>query len=768
MKLFVINSKDGTPRWIWPKSSTNPYFLKFYPTTTFKQKLFRAGVNLIFKLGFQSLVFDLTSSQKVFFNHFPTHQKWALFCGTAGPNNKHILYEATGSNSFTKYAHSAKGKQLITQEINALTFLKKHKLRLSFTTPEVLDSKVGILKINDLNAVKSTQDWTEKHNRAVRDMALLDYQKKSLEKCSFWKKSIAKKEALESKNSKFKDLIAGVNLLINQLDLDQKTQTHFGHGDLTPWNSFYNHNNDLAIIDWELASNSLPLGFDLFHYITQTEIMLGNRNAKSIFSKINHAATESLLFESKEEQDYYFKLYLIYNITYYCDLYSLQKNWHEQIFWQIQTWHDLLSYLTHQNEQRQLFIQGFFAKIGSFNYAGLKIPNGALTNLSEFSDLDLIIHKADYPSFIQLINQSKWIESVTAQMSYTLSNVKIIFKDGSRLDIDFIFSLRRKSLIYLNAKNLIQNAVQRQDGIKESTPLHTAQFIGLFYLLNKSKIPRKYLIFKDELLPRKNQLNHLLHTFFVSGNTDKQAVLKFLKKQKENSNLKGIVNKIYYTADKLKSIIQNRGFIITFSGVDGAGKSTVIEKAKHTIEKKYRKPVKVLRHRPSILPILSSIKYGKTEAEARTLKKLPRTGGNKSKTLSILRFGYYYMDYLIGQFIVYIKYILRGHIVLYDRYYFDMINDARRSNINVSKHLSLLGYKALLKPRYNFFLFASEEVILSRKKELDGPTIQALTTKYKDLFARYNSKYMDSNYQCLENINIDKTLNRIFKTVNFK
>ncbi|MBK6497177.1 MAG: hypothetical protein IPG00_03010 [Saprospiraceae bacterium] len=41
----------------------------------------------------------------------------------------------------------------------------------------------------------------------------------------------------------------------------------------------------------------------------------------------------------------------------------------------------------------------------------------------------------------------------------------------------------------------------------------------------------------------------------------------------------------------------------------------------------------VLRHRPSILPIISAWKHGKEKAEAISASKMPRTGNNKAAYL---------------------------------------------------------------------------------------------------------------------------------------
>ena len=107
------------------------------------------------------------------------------------------------------------------------------------------------------------------------------------------------------------------------------------------------------------------------------------------------------------------------------------------------------------------------------------------------------------------------------------------------------------------------------------------------------------------------------------------------------------------------------------------------DEIRQKIEKQLRMPVVVLRHRPSILPIISAYTMGKEAAEQKAASTLPRQGKNNSTLSSLLRFAYYYTDYVLGQFYIQVKYVLRGKVVVYDRYYFDFINDSKRSNISL-------------------------------------------------------------------------------------
>lgn len=196
---------------------------------------------------------------------------------------------------------------------------------------------------------------------------------------------------------------------------------------------------------------------------------------------------------------------------------------------------------------------------------------------------------------------------------------------------------------------------------------------------------------------------------------------------------------------------------MTFSGVDGAGKTTILRAFSTKLTEEYGQQLVELRHRPSMLPILSALKHGKKEAESKTMEVLPRTGGNKSKFSSYLRFFYYLLDYVVGQWLVYFRYTRKGKIVVYDRYYFDFINDSRRTNIDLNSRFTRFFYKLIFKPELNFFLYAPADIILQRKQEMDRESIISLTEKYQSLFSDLDRK-VNGRYFSIENIDLEETL----------
>lgn len=206
---------------------------------------------------------------------------------------------------------------------------------------------------------------------------------------------------------------------------------------------------------------------------------------------------------------------------------------------------------------------------------------------------------------------------------------------------------------------------------------------------------------------------------------------------------------------------------LSFSGVDGAGKSTILDRVHESLRSAGYNVV-LLRSRPSCLPILSAFVHGKKNAELRAASSLPRRGGNKSKASSLLRFFYYFSDYLVGQWIIKLKYRDQSVIVLYDRYYYDYIADPRRSNLREDFSLAQPLLPFIIEPEINFFLYASPDVILQRKKELNASDIIRLTTSYQLLFSELEKNNRENKYIQIENLNIDETTQIVLEEIKKK
>jgi thymidylate kinase len=358
------------------------------------------------------------------------------------------------------------------------------------------------------------------------------------------------------------------------------------------------------------------------------------------------------------------------------------------------------------------------------------------------------------------------VKKVKTQKLGHMTKLNVWLKDNQFLSIDAIHELSRKGVKFMEIEEVLRNRVQVNHHFRFALA-DDYQYCQAFYTLNGADVDEKYHPIFEKGFDSQNLTLTIRHLQMLAGegtadafrfSVDKQIQLKkFIKKFNRNPfTLVG--RKLKYYQDFLTTAMFHRGKVITFSGVDGAGKTTVIDIVSKRLKNKYRKDIVLLRHRPGVLPILSTIKHGsKAKAEQHASVTLPRQGNNKSKLSSMMRFCYYFLDYQIGQVYVYFKYVLRGKVVVYDRYYFDFINDAKRSNINLNRNFIKSLYRFIYKPDVNFYLFNDAETILSRKAELSAQDINQMNEKYQDLFSEYQQS-RKSNYIKVKNDDLNQTI----------
>lgn len=359
-----------------------------------------------------------------------------------------------------------------------------------------------------------------------------------------------------------------------------------------------------------------------------------------------------------------------------------------------------------------------------------------------------------------------------------MTTIEIFFSNGEFLSIDLIHKLKRRNIEFASVQKILSSSKENNYGVKTPALRLDLEYCLLFYTLNRSDIPNEYFDYFQSLRnsEKKKAFNYLnvkynldLDSFdqlFLFMETNRNKIKLRLNRTRANKNIHFLKNTVHYILDTIKERFSKIGFIVTFSGVDGAGKTTIISKTKVLLEDKYRKEVILLRHRPGILPILSAIKHGSSKAEELAGTNIPRQGTNKSTFSSFLRFSYYYSDYLLGQVYVFIKYQLKGKIVLYDRYYYDFIADSKRSNIVLNKKVIEFLYLFINKPKLNIFLYAQPELIRSRKQELDTSTIYSLSDSYKKLFKKLSKKQSKTEFKIIENNQLQQSINQIETAFN--
>lgn len=732
--------RDGNPRWIWSAASKKPIFLQFFQAITWKQRFFVALIRMVFMLRLQRIVF---TPIPLGVDHITKGNNWAVFTGTPGPNRKQVIINEKGT--ITKIADGEMAASNLYNEAYFLRHLQTGKQRFSFVTPQLIRQDERALTMEKLPNRGTWGQFNRRHVAALQELRASEQVEAKVGDWQEWENIHTRINHLRNcKHAKIPDSLPQNLLHLVALEDMEPTITYgLAHGDFTPWNTLRLDNDQLGIIDWELARQGMPTGFDFFHFHVQKGILVERKPWRKIYAELQALLTPEVrtaLFGTPQvEVDRYLRLYLMYHLSYYLSLYQDQPVWHQQIYWQLEVWTNAITALTPAKDQRKALLTRLFEVLSTNAYAVLKMEHDNPQALPANSDLDVLIDKEIADSIIGRLKKFPHLIHFKVVKKSFMATLFLVLKDGQVLNIDLIWKLKRKATVFMPTGRMIQNACRNSHGVSVVSPKDTQQYLQLFYGLNGASVPAKF------------------------GNLETST--RIAPDLPDNKGLQGIGNQLGYFWDTFRTVTLGRGVVLTFSGVDGAGKSTVIDRVATMLDKQFRRPVKVLRHRPSVLPILSAYRYGKKGAEQKSIASLPRTGDNTSLLSSLARFGYYSLDYLLGQWYIHLRYVLRGYVVIYDRYYYDFMIDARRSNIQLPSWITAAGFWLLKKPEFNFFLFAHPDTILARKQELTRDTIVSLTQGYHSLFEQCDQSYSSGVFINVENVVLEDTLTLVRTTL---
>ncbi|MBL4704830.1 MAG: hypothetical protein JKY54_09930 [Flavobacteriales bacterium] len=783
LKLSFITHTSGKVRWIFKKGTLN--FLNLKQALNLNAKIKQLAIKVFFRLGLARVYTNchcsiIVNDDSSFPNHIKILNKdYAYSGGVQGIERTPVVSFLNNRDlQFIKFSSNRQTLGLMKNELrmNRVWRMKELETAVFPQVQKFSDKSIISLKTKPIDA---ESNWTKQHANFI--MEITD---KSIHQVSYKTSEmyVNVQENLGIIKTYSKNLIGSSYLLNALTELHEKM--HYAellfahsHGDFTPWNSSVS-DDKLYIIDLEHASMGRPILHDFFHFHFQKGALLERAKWPSIQQEINRLQNgplvQSFINKWNIDPEIYLKAYVLNYVSFQIASFCMQGNLSKDQEVLLNVWKDVLMewHLGYSSINRKNLVKEIQQALGAVSHVYLKQADHP-NELSENSDLDILLSKESTAYVLSFIKGYPGIERLKIVRKSYMTSVYLRLNNGEKLDLDFISEFVHKGKRYLDRDLVLKSSVFL-NGYPRPALKHEIENLMLFYGLNGAAVPSKY---QNEINGRvKWQTSSIVKYINAKYQLDlkdfsniynlKVDQLKQVKRQLTRGKfLKNAVLLFNCLNDTRIQLTQNRGFICTLSGVDGAGKTTIIESLSGRLKLKFRKEVVLLRHRPGILPILSSFKYGQKEAEKMASVNIPRQGTNHNVISSLIRFGYYYLDYLIGQFYVNFKYTWRGKIVLYDRYYFDFINDAERSNIRLSHSFRKSLYAFLFKPRINFFLHASPEVIRSRKKELSTLDISTLNKRYFALFKEYAQKY-NGKYILIENINKEQTIQRIIKELS--
>ncbi|RZK61410.1 MAG: hypothetical protein EOO59_05145, partial [Hymenobacter sp.] len=621
IRLRGCHNPDGSLRWVWPSTLRQPLFLEFYNAASPKARLFSALVRVVFACRLQGL----------FFKKLPGHfvatgaQTWpgsdfALFTGTPGPHRKAVCcYEAApGQRVFAKLPLGAAATKKVAAEARHLHNLAECGFT-SFALPRLVGYEPSHLlqsSVKPAGARRATS-FGAAHARCLTELLDTTEVRQPLIASTCWQtigEQITALEELPETPIPF-GLRRKLRHLRETIDPISQLPFAFAHGDFTPWNCWLGPDK-LAIYDLELAQPEASLLYDLFHFEAQQALLVARLPAAGIRERVLAVAAEFFPTVPTAEVVLAWQLYLLHQVSTGALLYHAQLDWHPQIGWLLNGWNTLLTgELAPTVEHRQLAIYDLLDYVQLLPQPGVVLKPRAENAYypAPTSDLDLLLTRPDTLAGVQLMQRFPLVQSAKVRRAAHMVSVDCLFQDGSLLSVDLLHQLHRKELQLLDAPAVLAQAEQAVAGVPVPSLLHDFAYTWLFYWLNQSDLPLTHLRHFQRQCPERQAalLAHLQETYGLTFGSlacasvyqpAKAALLHLaLRQPPANGRLARQRRGLRYLLSTVADFVRPGGLIITFSGVDGAGKSTVIEHVKERLEKKWRKRVVVIRHRPSVL-----------------------------------------------------------------------------------------------------------------------------------------------------------------------
>lgn len=361
--FYIIKNKDHSIRWMIPVVMATPNFLNFYNSPTFLSKIYKIIFKLIYLVKLQSLLFDTVtvSCQSSLERYVPrslSYDSISVFTGTSGENRK-IILGLIENNRPVHYVKIGISRSSCINIENESKILKRLALKEfnSFEHPLITDSvQDNSIIVSNIRpeVVVSNSSFSKRHAKFIYEIGKKYSNLQTIGSLVILDEIITYINSL--KDGGFCDngldsnlvyrSVSRIDEIISNLKTDELVNTSISHGDFTPWNMFLGEEK-LHVYDWELSREGIPILFDYFHFIYQSNILSGDNSIDTITHLLDETSQYpemvALLKEFKINFKVVHALYLCHTIAYYLNLYTKQEPLHQQAHWLVTTWDMALS-----------------------------------------------------------------------------------------------------------------------------------------------------------------------------------------------------------------------------------------------------------------------------------------------------------------------------------------------------------------------------------------------------------------------------------------
>lgn len=395
------------------------------------------------------------------------------------------------------------------------------------------------------------------------------------------------------------------------------------------------------------------------------------------------------------------------------------------------------------NEQTAQFVRKVIGFLNdSTDYAVMRNFEG-LPDSNSARDIDIIIRKRDLKRIkrplVDLICSLGWkiVTYLNSDRLFTLVCARNDGDETSIMQLDFFIDTSVFGTQLMSADEFLED--KEFNGFLWHLKVNS-QFLDK-YLYDRAvgaAYPEKYRSTREAAKDSPAVKEKLKSVFGCESveecdkTSGKKLLLKAVKKNLSKRPIKFIGGATKFLQTFVGNYLMSRtGFSVGFTGPDGSGKTTVIDRTIERLGDVFASAHAYYHFRPALFGNLGEVAHSAgIKKDVDRNYSDPHRGGKTGIVSSLARLGYYSIDYIIGYFAKVKSKTRITRLVIFDRYFTDIICDSRRSRIYLSpKFLNLWRKLFIPSLDYNVLLTASADTILARKRELDREGIDTINAK---------------------------------------
>jgi thymidylate kinase len=389
-------------------------------------------------------------------------------------------------------------------------------------------------------------------------------------------------------------------------------------------------------------------------------------------------------------------------------------------------------------------------------------------------ELDILVHKDDVQMLDHVLTGAGFV--LWKSRAILKKKVYAFFADNKLFLVDVHFALIQNGIEYLSLDGIFDRRIRKDEFFILS---NEDRFLHYFYhnFLGKSHFQPKHLSTIKELLDANLNWDELYERInnpkvknifdqFVKNPTSFSEKNNYVEKLCDDIRSSFLTNfsnrfRVWYQQKMIKRFNRTKGVHFAFMGVDGAGKSSLIE----TLDKRFEK-LKGVKHNVVYMgPWGHSISSWHKWVLQKQIS-LPSENGKKSffkKFKQQFKGLIYYGSIFFELWYRYLKKVRpalnKGHVILSDRYVYDLRYIYKKRAVKGFRFARYFICRFFPKPDNVIFLYNDPEVIVERKPQLDAQSIKMFQDYYHETLKNYPHQQILTD--CSPEILADKTLNKI-------